>query len=567
MRIKERKFYGQTLTAKKWGPMKKELKALFKMEINSSTDLLLFIEKYTELYNIFEDETIQKVANYLCHGNFKSIMKLVWYALKVGLKGLSNRSKVFKFIYNSPYFSEIPEEHFQLKRIIEKENTIKNSMLLMAREYYLVLKYNNKIGKTRVEYEGQKISLQKLGRKLLDPDNAMREKVWRTIQNRILEDEENINKIYDSMRKIRMKQAKKNNFDNYRDFIHLSKGRFDWKPEQCFEFHDAVEEIVVPYIKELNQNKQNKLGLENFRPWDKALNPEKAILKPYDDINDLLDKLIIIFGKIRPEYGETLKYMKDNNLIDAENRRGKMPGAMSLPLADQKAAFILANAIGVNDDVETIAHEGGHSMHWAAISDLPVAMYREIMLFPMELAEVSSMTMEFLIFDFLNEIYTDSEDIKQAKKEALISRMRFLPWCMMVDAFQHWVYTNPNHTVEERKNYFNGLMDRFECATGVDYSGLEAEKGTKWLRQSHIFASPFYYIEYGISQLAAFAIYRNYKQNREKAFEQYHNFLKLGNSKPIHEIYEAAGIKFDFSKEYVRELIEFIKKEINELDN
>jgi oligoendopeptidase F len=258
--------------------------------------------------------------------------------------------------------------------------------------------------------------------------------------------------------------------------------------------------------------------------------------------------------------------MKHHGFIDSENRKGKTPGAMCMPLMDHQCGFILANCVGTNADVGTLAHEGGHAIHDASMSELPIELYRDAITFPMELAEVGSMTMEFLVLDHLDVIYTNEEDIRQAKIQALIEPIIFLPWCAIVDAFQQWIYTNLNHTHEERMEKFSELMDQFEIASGVDYSGLEEQKPLRWLRQNHIFQMPFYYIEYGISQLAAVGIYRNYKKDKQKAVEQFHQMLKLGNSKSMPEIYKAGGIPFDFSETYIGELMDFLVSELASLD-
>ena len=258
--------------------------------------------------------------------------------------------------------------------------------------------------------------------------------------------------------------------------------------------------------------------------------------------------------------------MHASNFIDPENRKGKVAGAMSIPLADHQAGFIIANAVGIDSDVITIAHEGGHSVHWAAATGLPIAMYHEMMLFPMEIAEVGSMAMEFLAFDHLDEYYENSDHIKRAKRAELESTLRFLPWCMAIDAFQQWIYTNPDHTSDERMAFFNTLMDRFDGAAGIDYGGIENEASARWIRQTHVFQSPFYYIEYGIAQLAALGIYKNLKEKGAIAIQQYDDFINLGNSRSLPELYEAAGVKFDFSTSYIKSLTSFVKKELSSLE-
>ena len=200
-------------------------------------------------------------------------------------------------------------------------------------------------------------------------------------------------------------------------------------------------------------------------------------------------------------------------------------------------------------------------MHTFATTNIKIDAYKHT---PSEVAELASMAMEFLTMDYWTEYYSDNEDFKKAKREQLEGAISFLPWAMIIDAFQHWIYINPTHSVQERDEYFVSLMDRFNY--GVNWNGLNEQKKNLWLFQLHIFEVPFYYIEYAMSQLGALAIYRNYKlKGKEKTLEQYENALKLGYTKSVKEIYETAGIKFDFSEEYLSELIEFVRDELQNL--
>jgi len=252
--------------------------------------------------------------------------------------------------------------------------------------------------------------------------------------------------------------------------------------------------------------------------------------------------------------------MKNTGFLDLINRKGKAPGGYNYPLSETGAAFIFMNAVGIHSDVRTLLHESGHAQHTFYSKDIPISHLKD---FPSEIAELASMSMELLTLEYLDEYYSDPEDLKKAKREQLEGTLKILPWVMIVDAFQHWIYLNPNHTPEERDDYFASLMDRFN--TGIDWKGLNKEKRIRWLRQLHIFEVPFYYIEYAMSQLGAIAVYKNYKENGKKAIEQYKEFLSSGYKYPVKKLYEIAGIKFDFSEKYISELVEFIMNEISKI--
>ncbi len=559
---KPKKYVPPSITGSSWRPIGKALKAFQKEPRDSPRDVLSFIEKYSELYDIVETQTMLRGAKYLASNSAQNAMTVAGYALRVTLPAFRARQRLFKQLNASEHFQALPPEHDHMKRIIAKEIAYKSDLVSKAIEYLKVLSYSRKMGGLRVDHGGQALSLKKAAVFLQNKDQSVRQEVWERISAVVSKESNNINKIFDSVRWMREKRAKAAGFETCRDYYHVTKGRFDYTPEDCFKFHASVESEVVPLVKQLNEAKRAALDVDVLKPWDKKIEIGE-IEKPYATPGELVDKMVDAFSRVRPEYGTTLGMMRDAGFIDHENRKGKIPGAMSIPLADHACGFIIANTVGVEDDVRTLAHEGGHSVHWAAAAGVPYAPYKEMLLFPMEVAEVGSMAMVFLVLDHLAEFFPDAAQLAAFKRRTLDDAIRFFPWCMTIDAFQQWIYTNPNHTVQERMDHFKGLVDRFDAATGIDYTGFEKHESSLWFLQGHVFQSPFYYIEYGIAQLAALAIYRNLKNNREATVEQYHDFLKLGNSRPLPELYKAAGVRFDFSREYIHDIVEFVKKEIN----
>ena len=255
-------------------------------------------------------------------------------------------------------------------------------------------------------------------------------------------------------------------------------------------------------------------------------------MKPFKKIDEFIDKAIDILHTIKPEFGEKLNMMKNTEFLDLENRKGKAPGGYNYPLQETGAPFIFMNAVGLHRDIVTLLHESGHAMHTFAMKDIKLDPYKGT---PSEVAELASMTMEFLSMDHWGKYYSNTADLKKAKRDQLKGALSFLPWCMIVDAFQHWIYLNPQHTMEEREAYFLSLLKRYD--TGIDWTDVEQFQKLLWLFQLHIFEVPFYYIEYGMSQLGALSVYRNYKKfGKEKALKKYEDFLKLGYTVPVNEL-------------------------------
>lgn len=561
---KKRIYFNEEFKADKWDSVEKELKGIEAQGINSKEDLEVLIEKYSELSYIIEETYAWKYIKMTCNADKPEYSKDFneFYAQVIS-KSQPYDFRFKKKVYESPYKTELPKEKYgHFIKIISNDIEIfrEENVPLMVQENELANKYGEILSKLTVEFDGEEKTLIQMKKYLMDPDRKKREESWKLVSAKMLENQDELNKLFDDLREIRIQIAKNADFDNYRDYMHRAKGRFDYTPEDIMKFHDSVENVVIPFLKELSKERKEKLGVERLMPWDMEVDIDGRVLEPFDNPQEFIDKAINILYRTKPEFGKKLEMMKKSEFLDLENRKGKAPGGYNFPLAEHGAAFIFMNAVGLNGDVRTLLHESGHAMHSFAKADEKISQYKDV---PSELAELASMSMELLTLEYLDEYYDDEEDLRKAKRDQLEGTIQFLPWAMIVDAFQQWIYTNPNHTIEERTEYFKSLMDRFN--KGVDWSNLDAEKGSRWLRQLHIFEVPFYYIEYAISQLGAIAVYKNYKENGAKAIEQYENFLDLGYSKSVSEIYKAAGIRFDFSEGYIKEIVEFIKKELAEI--
>jgi oligoendopeptidase F len=377
-----------------------------------------------------------------------------------------------------------------------------------------------------------------------------------------LVDKEPLNELFSKLIALRHQVALNAGFSNYRDYKFAEMGRFDYTPASCFQFHEAVKKEVVPLVNQIYQEQQQRLGLDTMRPWDTEAEPAGIEpLRPFTDGRDLLDKSIKCLDALNPFFGDCLRKMDALNHLDLDSRKGKAPGGYNMPLAESGAPFIFMNAASQMSDLTTMVHEGGHAIHSFLAHGLELTGFKE---YPTEMAEVASMSMELFTMDHWDVFFDNEEEMKRAKRHQLERVITIFPWIATIDKFQHWVYENPSHTVEERKENWLRILNEF-ATTAIDYSGLEAFRSYNWQRQLHLFEVPFYYIEYGIAQLGAIGMWKQYRDNPEKALENYMKGLSLGGTKTLPELYAAAGIDFDFSPEKISELMIFVKNELEKL--
>ncbi|MFZ6013321.1 MAG: M3 family metallopeptidase, partial [Bacteroidota bacterium] len=302
-----------------------------------------------------------------------------------------------------------------------------------------------------------------------------------------------------------------------------------------------------------------RLKVDVLRPWDKSVDPEgREALKPFTTGAELTEKTIKVFKNLDSYLGQCLWVMRAMGHLDLESRIGKAPGGYNYPLAEIGVPFIFMNATSTLRDMVTIMHEGGHAVHNFLTRDLELNDFKST---PSEVAELASMSMELISMDHWNEFFGNENDLNRAKREHLESLIETLPWVATIDKFQHWIYENPDHSPDDRRKQWNKIFDQFADSV-TDWSELEAVKNYLWQKQLHLYEVPFYYIEYGMAQLGAIAVWRNYRKDPKRGLQGYQNALKLGYMKTIPEIYAAADIKFDFSREYIHELVSFVRKEL-----
>lgn len=457
-----------------------------------------------------------------------------------------------------------PAQYGTMLRSAEKEVKLfrEENIPLQADLNMLAQQYGQITGTMSIEVEGKEYTLQQAARFLMQSNRALRELVYRKVQERRMTDEKKLDELFDQLLHKRHQMAVHAGFDNYRDYRFEELGRFDYGTEACFAFHEAVRVHMLPLVEQLYALKQKELGVDALRPWDTDAEPEgRKPLEPFSNGRELLDKSIAVFSRLRPLFGDCLRKMDELGHFDLESRKGKAPGGYNCPLAETGAPFIFMNAAGTADDVVTMMHEGGHALHSFLSHPLALQSFKE---YPMEMAELASMSMELFTMGHWNHFYTNPDELRRARFEVLERALSIFPWIAIIDHFQHWLYTHPGHTATERRTRWLELHHTYS-PSNLHWEGLDAYRSILWQKQLHLFEVPFYYIEYGIAQLGALAMWQQFRGDPEGTLDRYTEALRLGGTRTLPELYQTAGIRFDFSAENVQALSNFVQGELHKL--
>ncbi len=434
---------------------------------------------------------------------------------------------------------------------------------LIAEEEKLSQQYQTVCGAMMVHFQGQEYTMPQMGKFGFDTDREIREAAFRDTAKRRLQDGDKLDNIFENMLEIRQKLAENADCSDFREYMFRKYHRFDYSPNDCKAFHAAVEKLISPLYASILEKRRNQMQLKTLRPWDyRDVDPlGRPPLKPFAHVDELIKGANEIFNQMDLELGRQFQQMTQLGLLDLESRKGKAPGGYMDNLSEIRHSFIFMNAVGTHNDVVTLLHESGHAFHGLACRDEPLTSYRRQI--PMEFCEVASMAMELLGGPYLSVFYSE-EDCRRARYDHFCRIVQVLIWVSVVDAFQHWIYENPQHSREQRHAAWKNIYTRF-FGDQIDWSDLDEEFKRSWQRQLHIFQVPFYYIEYGIAQLGALGVWLQSLESEREALANYRNALKLGGSKPLPELFAAAGLKFDFSSETIKPLAEKIALEM-ELD-
>ncbi len=563
----KRGFLPESFKVTTWEELKPYFDRLVERKIERLSDLKIWLHHRSELESVLSEDMGWRYIRMTCFTDNEAYSKSYQdFVQNIQPQTAPYSDQLNKKALECTFLIPLEKEpgYNMMVRNLKKEVELfrEENIPLMTEITTETQKYASISGAMMVEVSGQEVTLQQAAVILMSTDRTKREEVHHKISARRLKDKETLDELFSKLVELRHQVALNADFQNFRDYMFKAYGRFDYSPKDCFDFHEAIESEVVPILNELSKERKQKLGVKELRPWDKAVDAEgREALKAFKDGKELTERSIECFTELDPFLGQCLLIMKEMGHLDLESRKGKAPGGYNYPLSEIGVPFIFMNATSTMRDMTTIMHEGGHAVHNFLTKDLELNDFKSP---PMEVAELGSMSMELISMDQWQLFFPNEEDLKRAKREQLEDIIETLPWVATIDKFQHWIYENPQHSLADRKKNWNEMFDRF-ADTVTDWQGLQEAKDYLWQKQLHLYEVPFYYIEYGMAQLGAIAVWRNYKLNKVKGLEGYMNALKLGYMKSIPEIYAAAGIKFDFSKKYIKELMDFVREELGKI--
>lgn len=560
-----RKFLPEDFVLTSWDKLKPYFDDLLNRPLTSISDLRRWFADRSELESMISEDLAWRYIRMTCYTEnqeySKSYQDFIQH-IQPEIAPVSD--KLNHKAADSPFLEELSREEGYniLVRNLRKEIEIfrEENVPLFTEISTETQKYAQISGAMTVNIEGKTLTLQQAAVMLMSTDRAKREEVYRKINERRLQDKEQLDDLFSRLVKLRHQVAVNAGFKNFRDYMFKSLGRFDYTPQDCFDFHEAIEHEVVPLLNEFALERKRSLGVEALRPWDKAVDPEgREALKPFTSGKELTEKTIRVFKNLDTYLGQCLSIMQTMGHLDLESRIGKAPGGYNYPLAEVGVPFIFMNATSTLRDMVTIMHEGGHAIHNFLTRDLELNDFKST---PSEVAELASMSMELISMDHWDTFFDNPSDLSRAKREHLEDIIETLPWVATIDKFQHWIYENPDHSPRDRKNEWNRIFNKF-ADTVTDWRGLEEARDFLWQKQLHLYEVPFYYIEYGMAQLGAIAVWRNFRKDPQQGLQGYQNALRLGYLRTIPEIYHAANVKFDFSRSYIKELMGFVKGELD----
>ncbi|MDQ3845038.1 MAG: M3 family oligoendopeptidase [Bacteroidota bacterium] len=562
----ERSYLPPDFKVTDWPVLEPYLEELLNRPINSKEDLEKWLQDMSELEVVVGEDAAWRQIRMTCDTENKELEKAFeFFVLEIQPKIQPYADKLNRKLIENPFVKELNEERYKVylrnvRKSIElfrEENIpLQAEVAVMAQQYGVIT------GKMTVEVEGKEYTLQQAAKFLEHPNRAFREQVYHKIQQRRLQDKDQLNDLFTKLVEKRDQIARNAGFANYRDYRFVDLGRFDYTKEDCFQFQEAVRTHVLNIVNFLYDRKRQKLGLEMLRPWDLEAAPEGVQpLTPFRTGDELVAKTIDCFRQLNPFFADCLVKMKEMGRLDLDSRKGKAPGGYNCPLEETGAPFIFMNAAGQMHDVTTMVHEGGHAVHSFLAHNLPLTAFKQ---YPMEIAEVASMAMELMSMEYWHTFFDNEEDLRRAKEHQLERVVTIFPWIATIDKFQHWVYEHPQHTLDERAEIWRSIMNEY-TPINLDVSGLEEYRRFSWQRQLHLYEVPFYYIEYGIAQLGAIGLWKQFKEDKQKATNNYMNALQLGGTKTLPELYKAAGLQFNFSPDYISDLMLFVHDELEKV--
>lgn len=540
-----------------------QLNILLHTEVSSKEDLVMILQRHSLILQEIEEQLLRHYITFQQDTNDETAKKTYEFDQKHVQPLVKRYKSLFEQkYYTSPFRLQLDElEHGFLNKRIQNANELfhEENITLEITEDELITKYFTITGNLNVMWDGKETPFMELRAYFQDEDRNVRQKAMTLLFETLQTAEGELQQLLHELIAIRSKKSKNVGLCNYRDYMFKKYERFDYTEKDCHAFAKSICDYVIPLEEKFQEELRQSIHVDTLRPWDtRAIPSNQKPLKPIEHAEDLIEKSKIVLGRLDASFAKLLHNMQEQENLDLESRIGKAPGGFCEYLPFSKQSFIFMTLTNTQGDVVIFLHEMGHALHHELMKDITVKQYQQL---PMETAELASMTMELLSMEHWDVFYENKEELKQAKQEQLKQIVGFLPFTLLIDQFQHWLYENPVHSARERNDKFLELAKRYDSSI-VNWDGYEAWQTAQWLYVLHIFEVPFYYIEYAIAQIGALQLYKQYKENPKQALENYKKALSLGSSKSVKEVYETAGITFDFSSETIKDVLSFVEKEL-----
>lgn len=563
---KKRDYLPEDFIPATWQDIEPYSKELLDREISSVNELKKWLADMSELESVVgEHSRWIYVRTTTDTADEKAKAELTDLIVNINPQLSAHDNLLKKKFISSPYIDQLETDTFSttIRRMKKEISLFREINIPLQSEMGLKQsRFHEIAGAQSIRYNGSEITIEQAVVYLAGTDRAVRREVHEKIGTRRMEDKDTLDSLLTELIKLRHQIALNAGYKNYLEYRFDELGRFDYTPDDCLKFHAVVQETVVPLLDALAVERKKQLGLDPLMPWDLEVDTSgKAPLKPFNSTAELVEKTITCFNLLDPYFGECISIMNSMKYLDLDSRMRKAPGGYNMAMPEIGVPFIFMNSANNEHDLITIVHEGGHAIHTFLTHHLDLLAFKET---PSEIAEVASMAMELLSMEHWDIFYTNPDDLKRARSNHLKYILSILTRTCLGDSFQFWLYTNPEHTIEERRNKWRELQSKF-ASKEVFWNYNEELNGIGYQRIMHFYEVPFYYIEYAFAQLGALAICRNFKHAPAKAIYDYKEALSLGFTKPIPVFYETAGAKFDFSKPYISGLISFLEEELGKM--
>ncbi len=560
----ERRFVPQKIDLGDWDQIEPLFTSLRERTTASAEELERWLLDLSELTACLQEEGSRRHIAKTCHTDDEEIERRHLHFVTEIIPKMKPCLHAIEEKYLASEHRAALDRHRYLVHDRDVQNDItlyrEENIPLQVEDSRLKSEHEKVTGAQTVEFRGQTQTMPQMNRFLEETNRTTREEAWCAMAARRLRDADTLSDMFDKMLDLRHRVAINAGFDNFRDYQHRYLARFDYTPADCVAFQQAVEAVVVPGARRLAEERTRLLAVETLRPWDLSVDPlGRPPLRPFETSDELIRGCRAVFEGVSPLLAEKFDVLSRNGLLDLDSRPAKAPGGYQSTLDEIRLPFIFMNAAGTNRDVFTLLHEGGHAFHALATRREPLLAYRQA---PIEFCEVASMGMEMMALDTLENFY-DAQSAQRARRMQLEMLYWIFPWVAQVDAFQHWLCTHPGHSRDDRRDAWLALDERF--IPGVDWSGHETWRGLRWQAQLHLFHVPFYYIEYGIAQLGAIQLWLSHRENPGRAIENYLSGLALGGSRPLPELFQAAGLTFDLGEKTMRTLFNAVEAELARL--